>query len=298
MSRKTKADLEAELCELQYKNDRLREDELIILDALITKDHELCETLFALLRRRIGPRAKKEQAGDRNKYTLEQYEYYRRQGFNITQSRDKANDDRVPKFGEDDKDFRLKDRQLQGVLKDRPAAMESLYQLHENDKEARRRWWEARAKMVADKKPLAANGVNIDELNRLNEARSEIIHDLLPLDTALVKCKTKADLEASIRELKNENALFRLSVENLKDFNTRIDNKRCSRKSALMRYYNGPNKQREQASEPNEYFKARYASYRKQGIGKPGSMKKANNDLLVKHGKRLGKSRMYALLKD
>jgi len=121
MSRKTKADLEAEIQVLQSDNGSLREMVGVLneeLDAEI-KNRQIIESAFtatiAKLAKLSKGRVQREiKAFMRNKYLQSQYDRYRKEGFNITKSREKANDDMAEKYGDK---HRLKERQLK-KLKD------------------------------------------------------------------------------------------------------------------------------------------------------------------------------------
>ena len=121
MSRKTKADLEADIQALQRENDILR-SEIEMLHYLLdteTEHRKILETVHnsevAKIVSRDTSRVRKEvKAFHRKKYLQSRYAEHRKDN-NITKSRDKANDDIAKKFGER---HRLKERRLKELCKD------------------------------------------------------------------------------------------------------------------------------------------------------------------------------------
>lgn len=132
MSRKTKAELEAELLALQSENEILRDqnDTLLYLSdsyfneikhrtAANKKDTREFVTLLnswmgAVKRLRTGPDKIKDAAAKRNEHLKNRFIAHRKKGCLIGEARDKANADMVKKFKCDP----LKKRRLQDLLKD------------------------------------------------------------------------------------------------------------------------------------------------------------------------------------
>lgn len=129
MSRKTKADLEAENQALRRQNEALYEMVSVLSDELDAESHILQITKKArsddvqkLAEHRKGGIRKELDALERKKYLQSQFAMYRSQDISITESRLKANDDLAAKFG---KKHRLKvkedgkpGRQLITICKD------------------------------------------------------------------------------------------------------------------------------------------------------------------------------------
>lgn len=128
MSRKTKAELEAKICELEGRLEerdntiKILRDHHEMMHACVVEDsmelkitEEAHDTDIQKLAKLGKGRVQRGwEALARKKYLQSQYAAYREEGFNIGQSRDKANGDMAEEF----KRKPLEKRQLQVLLKD------------------------------------------------------------------------------------------------------------------------------------------------------------------------------------
>lgn len=99
MSRKTKADLEAEIQELLQENKELR-----YLANINHDQYKRCLKLLsryrdALSKQFSGPRGNKTKADKRQAFLIQEYEYYRAIGLDDKAAREKANLEFKDQFG-------------------------------------------------------------------------------------------------------------------------------------------------------------------------------------------------------
>jgi len=129
MSRKTKAELEAENAELRSLVAELERDSqnlrryIKLLHHMGDEDQrnlkietDAHKNVIQEVVKLSSPRIEREWAAlERKKFLQSRFAEYRRQGLNITVSRHNANNDMVKKFGEK---HRLKPRRLTDICKD------------------------------------------------------------------------------------------------------------------------------------------------------------------------------------